>query len=183
MYWAHYNSPQSFIKQLRTIIDPIRKDDFEKDNSFDGSFDEDSQTQSVPTRLLILISFLHFGSCEGTSSFCRATLTCAQYIMSNCKKQRKNDISPYPSRMRETPVLIYISLLIYATVRSRVLIEKLFHLGICIPYQRVLGITKHLYDELRTSFTINGAFLPAILKRGLFTKQSIFTKMKIIRDI
>ena len=80
LYWAHYNSPQSFIKQLRTIIDPIRKYIFEKDNSFDGSFDEDSQTQSVPTRLLILISFLLFGTCEGTSSFCQATLTCAQYV-------------------------------------------------------------------------------------------------------
>ena len=78
LYWAHYNSPQFFIKQLRTIIDPIRKDIFEKDNSFDGSFNEDSQTQSVPTRLLILISFLLFGTCEGTSSFCQATLTCSQ---------------------------------------------------------------------------------------------------------
>ena len=84
LYWAHCNSPQSFIKQLRTIIDPIRKDNFEKDNSFDGSFDEDSQTQSVPTRLSILKSFLLFGTCEGTSSFCQATLTCA-----NCKKKTK----------------------------------------------------------------------------------------------
>ena len=43
LHWTHYNSPQSFIKQLRTIIDLIRKVIFEKDNSFDGSFDEDSQ--------------------------------------------------------------------------------------------------------------------------------------------
>ena len=48
----------------------------------------------------------------------------------------------YNSQKRETLVVAYTSLLIYATVSSETLIDKLFHLKFCIPYKRVLKITR-----------------------------------------
>ena len=52
----------------------------------------------------------------------------------------------YHSQERETPVVTYTSLLIYATVRSETLIDKLFHLGLYILYKRVLEITKDMTE-------------------------------------
>ena len=59
---------------------------------------------------------------------------------------KPNSGTVYHSKMRETPVVIYISLNIYATVRSENLISKLFSLGLCIPYKRVLEITKNMAE-------------------------------------
>ena len=53
----------------------------------------------------------------------------------------------YHSQKRETPVVTYTSLLIYTTVRSETLIGKLFHLGLCILYKRVLEITKDMTEH------------------------------------
>ena len=59
---------------------------------------------------------------------------------------KPNSRTIYHSKMRETPVVIYILLKIYATVRSENFISKLFSLGLCIPYKRVLEITKNMAE-------------------------------------
>ena len=109
LYWEHYSCPETFIKQLREIVEPIRASIFEQQNKFEGQFDEDSQIKSVPVRLLTLMSFLIDGVCGGTNSVGQETLTCSQYIVSNCKKKRQV-VSTYHSKKRDTPVLIYTSL-------------------------------------------------------------------------
>ena len=58
IYWEHYNNPDSFVKQLRVAVAPIRNDMLEKVNNFEASFNEDSQMKSIPTRLLTLINLL-----------------------------------------------------------------------------------------------------------------------------
>ena len=42
LYRDHYNNPDSFIKQLCSIVTPIRNDIFRRENNFKGYFDEDS---------------------------------------------------------------------------------------------------------------------------------------------
>ena len=51
---------------------------------------------------------------------------------------KPNSETIYQRKMRETPVVIYNSLKTYATARSENLIDKLYSLGLCIPYKRVL---------------------------------------------
>ena len=48
----------------------------------------------------------------------------------------------YLRHRHETPVCLYNSLKIYATLRSESLINRLFTLGICVPYKHVLEITE-----------------------------------------
>ena len=69
---------------------------------------------------------------------------------------------------RETPAVIYISLKIYATVRSQSIIDHLFQLGICVSYNRVLSITKSLYDALSQNYSGEGTFIPTNLRKGCF---------------
>ena len=66
----------------------------------------------------------------------------------------------YHSQTGKTPVATYTSLLIYATVRSGTLIDKLFHLGLCILYKRVLEITKDMTEYHLQQLELNKAFIP-----------------------
>ena len=56
--------------------------------------------------------------------------------------------------------MTYTSLLIYATVRSGPLIDKLFHLGLSILYKRVLEITKDMTEYHLQQLELNKAFIP-----------------------
>ena len=46
-YWDHFKTPDSFIKQVGSIITPIQNEVFKHENKFEGFFDEDSQIKSV----------------------------------------------------------------------------------------------------------------------------------------
>ena len=63
--------------------------------------------------------------------------------MYNSVKYRHNTENVRHNAERETLLMVYIGLLIYAHTRSRILIEKLHKLGVCISisYDRVLTIT------------------------------------------
>ena len=43
-------------------------------------------------------------------------------------------------RKRETPVITYISLKLYSSIRSKTLLQKLHQIGICSSYQHVIDI-------------------------------------------
>ena len=43
-------------------------------------------------------------------------------------------------RKRETPVITYISLKLYSSIRSKTLLQELHQVGICSSYQHVLDI-------------------------------------------
>ena len=69
-------------------------------------------------------------------------LTCAQILMYNFVPRTKPQASisenipkRYHSQKREIPVITYTLFSIYVTVISETLIDKLFDLGLCIPYR------------------------------------------------
>ena len=57
----------------------------------------------------------------------------------------------------------------YPVTTSRTLIDHLVNLGRGISYDRVLSITKNIYESLRESFLTYNFFFPNVLKKGLFT--------------
>ena len=129
---------------------PLRKILSSKLNNFDGSFEEDCQTRSVPIELLTLISMLIDGPFIHNRNFSQPALTISQLIMSNFRQKAHNTFQHTHQRTNvnhETPVHLYIALKLYSTVRSKTLIDHMFHLGICSSYDRVLEVTKSLSDD------------------------------------
>ena len=78
-----------------------------------------------------------------------------------------------PRSSKEKAINIYVGSKLYSTVRSQTLIDCLFPLGICISYDRILSITKSLYEALRTTTGHYKIFLPTNLKKGNFTVSAI----------
>ena len=74
-----------------------------------------------------------------------------------------------PRSSKEKAINIYVGSKLYSTVRSQTLIDCLFPLGICISYDRILSITKSLYEALRIALGHYKIFLPKNLKKNCFT--------------
>ena len=133
-----------FIKAVQRIVIPLRKVIDETENYFNGSFEEGCQRKSVPIQLLTVISMLVDGVGTQTKGFSQQSLTISQLIQSNFKKKIKKTEKMGTKlskihKKRETPVVIYNSLKLYGTVRSKSLINHFFHLGIAVSYDRVLN--------------------------------------------
>ena len=65
--------------------------------------------------------------------------------------------------------MIYTTFKIYATVRSRSLIDHLFNVGLAVPYKRLLEITKQLHEDMMASFQTHKAFIANQLREGVYT--------------
>ena len=165
----HVQSPYSFLSSVRKVVIPIRKQMFEINNTFTGQYNDNSQVDSVPKQLLLLMSML-INVIEPERQ--QDVLSCAQLVVFNSKKHESKS-RPYVTKRhgkgRETHVAVYTALNIYYTVRSRNLIDHLFKLGICISYDRVLDITKGIYEQLREGYLKYQCFFPNVLKKGVFT--------------
>ena len=75
--------------------------------------------------------------------------------------------------------MIYNTLKLYGTVRSKSLINHFFHLGIAVSYDRVLELTKEYADNLVKDYNDNQVFCPSTLKRKVF---SIIAKDNIVHN-
>ena len=101
----------------------------------------------------------------------QSALTISQIITREYRKRWDNHQSTtrLHLKVRETPVPIYIRLKRYAIVRSRTLIDKLFHLGICISYARVLDICDSISSLMLEKYEKEKVFVPQMLKLNVFT--------------
>ena len=82
---------------------------------------------------------------------------------------KPNSETIYHSKMREIPLVIYNSLKIYVTVRSENLINKLYSLGLCISYKRVLEITKNMAEYNLKQFDIDKVFISKHAYKNVYT--------------
>ena len=100
----------------------------------------DCQRASVPKELLSLISMPVDGT-DHTSKLSQATLTSSQLIVSNYRPNNSGneDKASYHSKNRETPLVLYNALNLYGRFRSKCIITNQFHLGLSVPYLRVLN--------------------------------------------
>ena len=100
--------------------------------------------------------------------FSQGTLSCAQVMMNHFRKciPRGIEIRRHHLKERETPLVIFNSLKLYATTRSRTLIDTFHGVGLCLSYQRVLDITKSMYDSMKTQYERDNVLLPRVLKKG-----------------
>ena len=139
--------------------------------TFNTHFGGNSQISLVPIEVLVLISVLIDGVDVSNKTFSQSAVTCSQQIMYNFQKnKRKKSVqSTRHFKYRETPVVIYVSVKIFSILRSKTLIEHFFMLGICIPYSRILNITKDIADRILQQYERDKVFLPEMLRELLFT--------------
>ena len=121
--------------------------------SFSGSFAPKWQEQSLPPVLVALVNMLLEGpsTTKQTAHSVRAeTLTITQMIPHNSVKHQRHKSSSTTRHGidQECPLPLYIGMMIHAHTRKCGVIDKLFELGICCSYDKVLQISTDLANAV-----------------------------------
>ena len=153
-------------KTLSDALRILRKDMFSDENRFDGSLlDPNAQTTSVPSQLLSFIRRLLGGASKenGDESIPQSILSVTQLIYSNSVKRRRKESpsNPRQQRSRDTPIPIYVGLMVHNATGSADLVDALVQLGLSISYDRVQEVRKRLGNQICESFLRCGVVFPA----------------------
>lgn len=173
-----------YLARAATIV---RKEMFKSKNSFNGSFDTECQENSVPASLLALVSMVINGTNIKTltndTPKVQSALTISQLLMYNSSiRRRKKDkdktvnspsVNVKHSQERETPLPIYLGLMVHTKTRKRELVDTLFSLGLSISYDRVLELSTDLGNEVIRFYESEKAVCPPKLRGKLFTTAAV----------
>lgn len=112
----------------------VRRDMFKMKKQFGGSFEPNSQEDSVPVSLLSLIAMILNGpnikAQSSSSTMPQPVLTISQLLMSN-------SMAPCTTRHnqgRETPLPIYLGVMVHTKARKRELVDRLCDLELGTEY-------------------------------------------------
>ena len=151
----------------------IQRDLFDLRSStdeFSGSFDYDCQISSVPVSLLGLVRMIHEGpNIKDQNAQSNNALAISQLIAFNPIKQTHER----HTRSSETPLSIYLGLLLHAHTRKKDLVDKLSHLGLCISCDRVLRLSADLANSVCRRFEQEQVVCPPKLRTNLFTTAAV----------
>ena len=135
----------------------VRNHMFEDAKPFTG-LTEDCQKESVSPLLLALVNMILEGPTitdhdEGTTP---ATLSIAQLIKFNSIKHRRKEpsteaISVRHNSAQETPLPIYVGLMLHGHTCKKELVNRLYHLGLSVSYDRVLCLSAHMGNQVCSS--------------------------------
>ena len=158
----------------------VRREIFNKESSFTGTYDSQCQASSVPNSLVALVSMILYGpNIKTQSSYLstpQAALTLSQLLKFNSFARCRGRDTSHTLRHkeeRETPLPQYLGVLIHSKIRKRELVDALFELGLCISYDRVLSISTILGNNLCRQFEIKKTVCPPMLRKNLFTNAAI----------
>ena len=137
-----------------------------KMKQFDGSFPPGCQPDSVPSSLLTLVNMIQDGANIkdqtqlASTATTNAALSVSQLLLFNSVKQSLNAKSSIDVRHNhycETPLPLYLELKVHAVTLSKTLVDILFHLGLCISYDRVLQFQSDIANGICQRFEMEGA--------------------------
>ena len=74
---------------------------------------------------------------------------------------------------QESPLPIYVGLMLHAQTRKKDLVDKLFSLGLSISYSQVLHLSAEMGNSLCQLFHMEQVVCPPMLRKGLFTTSAI----------
>ena len=169
---------------LARAADIIRDDLFAKFPAFNGHFDSNYVHASVPKSLVCLVRMLlegpHFmkdcpvdAGCDSTDNDDDVAVNIAQLSRYNSTKKMRDDGERRHSLDRETPLPVYVGLLLHTKTRKAGLVNKLSRLGLCISYDRVCDIKESIASHLCKEYEERKLVQPASMKNGLFTTAAI----------
>ena len=157
----------------------VRDHMFEEAKPFTG-FTEGCQKESVSPLLLALVNMILEGPtitdhCEGTTP---AALSIAQLLKFNSIKHRRKQstnesISVRHSTAQETPVPTYIGLMLHDHTRKKELVDRLYHLGLSISYDRVLCLSAQMGNRVCEQFHNEHVVCPPRLRGSVFTTSAV----------
>ena len=102
-------------------------------------------------------------------------LTISQLIKFNSINQsRKSHVEHVRhSAESETPLQVYLGILLHVKTRKKKLINNLLEMGLCISYYRVAEYEKSLAQTLCTQFKVSVVVYPPKLQPNIFTSAAI----------
>ncbi|KAK3887811.1 hypothetical protein Pcinc_008090 [Petrolisthes cinctipes] len=159
-------------------------------NSFTGSFKEGCQQKAVPPVQLALVNMvLHRPTINNQSDAppTQAALSIAQLLKLNGVKHRQKQkrstsfigtkIKEHPdvrhSTSQETPLPLYIGMMLHVETRMRGLMDKLFSLGLSISYDRVLRLSAEMGNRACQMFQTEQVVCPPTLRGSVFTTAAV----------
>lgn len=159
----------------------VRREMFNSNWTYHDNFHPECQQKAVPQSLLALVSMILEGpsiDMQAVRQNVSGSLTVSQLIVFNSVKNKRvhdsiTDQVVHHNKSQETPLPLYIGLLVHATTRKKSLIDRLFHLGICVSYDRVLSMTTELANRVCELFTAERAVCPANLRTNVFTTAAV----------
>lgn len=165
---------------LAKAAEIVRRHLFDMDLKFTGEFKPGCQKSSVPQNLLTLIQMILEGpsvDIQSNATCVPAALSLSQLIVFNAVKHARQQ-SKLTDKVRhsleqETPLPLYLSLMLHAETRKRELIDKLFGLGLCVSYDRLLHISTGIVNQVCQSYDTNSGIRPPGLHLGLFTTAAV----------
>ncbi|KAL7407599.1 hypothetical protein ABVT39_010851 [Epinephelus coioides] len=143
-------------------------------------FQETCQRDSVPNALLSLVNMVLEGpSVRNQSAYppTSAALSIAQLLCFNNTKHSRHE-GPTPTNIRhstsqETPVPMYIGLMVHAQTSKRELVDRLSHLGVSITYDRVLSLSAQLGETVIQQYHKEQVACPPRMHGGVFTTAAV----------
>ena len=158
----------------------VRRDMHKMKNQFAGSFEPNSKQESVPMSLLQLVAMVLNGPNikvqSSSSTIPQPVLTISQLLTSNSiirRRENQHTLRTKRSQVRETPLLIYLGILVHTKTHKRELVDRLYELGLSISYDRVLTILVELGDNICHYYKMQKAVYLTELKGGLFTTEGV----------
>ena len=164
-----------YLLKAREIL---RQNIFGSNNLFNGRFDYSSQEFSVPKSLFVLLRMIVEGiniNSEPSHAANHAALSLAQLIEFNGvkRKGRETAICRRHTLSRETPLLVYLGLMVHSKTRMKIIIEKLAKLGLSITYNRISEIQELVMKQEVEQFDEIGLVCPKNLNPKIFTTAAI----------
>ena len=158
----------------------VRRDMFKMKNQFSGSFGTKCQEESVPVSLLALVAMVINGpnieAQSSSSAMPQPVLTISQLLMYNSLvRRRKNQATSTirHNQERETPLPIYLGVMVHTKTHKRELVDTLHELGLSVSYDHVMDISTELGNKICSHYQREKAVCPPELKCGLFTTAAV----------
>ena len=152
----------------------VRKEMFSKEYKFTGSFEENCERNAVSKSLLALTRMILEGPSITNQNNCNTkrdqiSVTLTELLHFNAVKKSYSKDGIRHNTIRETPLPIYLSMLIHAKTRSKDLIDTLFNLGLCVSYNRLMDISTNLSNTVCSQYHANQVVCPPQLSKNVFT--------------
>ena len=145
---------------------------------FNGCFLEDCLDKFVPQSIKSFIDQVLQGNIINDShrGLEQATLTIGQLLIHNSVKrvrQNKEIIKHRRSTDRESPLGIYLRILIHAKTRKKAVVERFYNFGVSISYDRVMDLSTKMGNRVLKHFEKENLVCPPILRQKLFTSAAL----------
>ena len=166
--------------QLTHAAQIVHRHMFEEPKPFNGSFEEMCQEKSVPNLLLALVNMVLEGPSikdQIRELSTPAALSIAQILKYNSVKHMRTQADTSSSvrhtTAQETPLPIYIGLMLHAQTHKRELVDKLFNLSLSISYDRVLHLSAEMGNSMCQRFHMKQVVCPPIMRGTVFTTAAV----------